>query len=45
MAKLYFTTQEQINMILGSPEGLPIVANLPKFVTGGVTMMVGATEE
>ncbi len=44
MAELYFTTQEQMNVSLGSPEGLAIVADLPKFATGGVTMMVGNTE-
>ena len=44
MTELYFTTQQQTNVTLGSPEGLATVAELPKFATGGVTMLVGTTE-
>lgn len=44
MAELYFTTQEQMDETLGSPKGQAVVADLPKFATGGVTMMVGTTE-
>lgn len=44
MAELYFITQQQMDETLGSPEGQAVVTDLPKFATGGVTMMVGTTE-
>jgi uncharacterized protein (TIGR02118 family) len=44
MAELYFTTQEQMEQSLQSPEGQATVADLPKFATGGVTMVIGSVE-
>jgi uncharacterized protein (TIGR02118 family) len=44
MAELYFTTQAQMDQSLGSPEGQATVADLPKFATGGVTMVIGSVE-
>jgi uncharacterized protein (TIGR02118 family) len=44
MAELYFTTQDQMEQSLQSPEGQATVADLPKFATGGVTMVIGSVE-
>ena len=44
MAELYFTTQAQMEQSLQSPEGQAAVADLPKFATGGVTMVIGSVE-
>ena len=44
MAELYFTSQAQMEQALKSPEGQATVADLPKFATGGVTMMIGSVE-
>jgi len=45
MAELYFATQEQMQATLGSEEGQATVADLGKFATGGVTILVGVVEE
>jgi uncharacterized protein (TIGR02118 family) len=45
MAELYFTSQAQMEQALGSPEGRATVADLPKFATGGVTVVIGSVEE
>jgi uncharacterized protein (TIGR02118 family) len=45
MGELYFTTQAQMDQALGSPEGQAVVADLPKFATGGVTIVIGSVEE
>ena len=44
MAELYFTTQAQRELALGSSEGRATVADLPKFATGGVTIAIGSVE-
>jgi len=44
MAELYFTTQAQMEQSLGSAEGKATVADLPKFATGGVTVVIGSIE-
>jgi uncharacterized protein (TIGR02118 family) len=44
MAELYFTTQSQMEQSLGSAEGQAAVADLPKFATGGVTVVIGSVE-
>ena len=44
MAELYFKTQAQMEQSLQSPEGQATVADIPKFATGGVTMIIGSVE-
>jgi uncharacterized protein (TIGR02118 family) len=44
MAELYFATQAQMEQALGSPEGAATVADLPKFASGGVTVMIGSVD-
>ena len=44
MAELYFPTEEQMEATMSSPEGEATVADLPKFATGGVTVLAGAVE-
>ncbi len=44
MAELYFTTQAQMEQTLGSAEGQATVADLSKFATGGVTVVIGSVE-
>jgi len=44
MAELYFSTEEQMQETMSSPEGEATVADLPKFATGGVTVLVGSVE-
>lgn len=44
MAELYFTAQAQMEQTLKSPEGQATVADLPKFATGGVTVIIGSVE-
>ena len=45
MAELYFPTEAQMRTTLSSPEGQAAVADLPRFATGGVTMLVGSVAE
>jgi uncharacterized protein (TIGR02118 family) len=44
MAELYFASQSQMEQTLGSSEGKATVADIPKFATGGVTMVIGSVE-
>ncbi len=44
MAELYFTTKAQMEQSLESAEGQATVADLPKFSTGGVTVVIGSVE-
>ena len=44
MAELYFPTEEQMQSTMSSPEGEATVADLPKFATGGVTVLAGTVE-
>jgi uncharacterized protein (TIGR02118 family) len=43
MAEAYFSSEAQMNATLGSPEGQATVADLSKFATGGVTIIIGTT--
>jgi uncharacterized protein (TIGR02118 family) len=45
MAELYFPSAAQMQQSLGSAEGQAAVADIPKFATGGVNMVVGSVEE
>ena len=42
MAELYFATRQEMEQTLASPEGKATVADLAKFATGGVTVLIGA---
>ena len=44
MAELFFTTQAQMEQALKSPEGQAAVADIQKFATGGVNMVIGSVE-
>jgi uncharacterized protein (TIGR02118 family) len=44
MAELYFADQAQMDVTLASPEGKATVDDLPKFATGGVTVVVGSVD-
>jgi uncharacterized protein (TIGR02118 family) len=44
MAELYFPSQAQMEQSLQSPEGKATVADIPKFATGGVTMVIGSVD-
>lgn len=44
-ADLFFTSREQIQQSLGSPEGQDAAADLAHFATGGVTLLIGETEK
>ena len=44
MAELYFASQAQMEQTLGSAEGQATVADLQKFATGGVTVLIGSIE-
>ena len=44
MAELYFTSIEQMQETMSSPEGQATVNDLSNFATGGVNVMVGTTE-
>jgi len=44
MAELYFATQAQMDQTLGSSEGQATVADLARFATGGVTLLVGSVD-
>jgi len=45
MAELYFATEKQMDETMGSPEGQAAVADISQFATGGVTVVVGSTQE
>ena len=45
MAELYFPTEAQMQVTLGSAEGKATVADFPKFATGGVTLAIGTVQE
>mgnify|MGYP000265034054 CR=1 FL=1 len=44
MAELYFTSIEQMQETMSSPEGQATVNDLSNFATGGVNVMIGTTE-
>lgn len=45
MAELYFPSVEAMEKALNSVEGKAAVDDIPKFATGGVTMMMGTPED
>lgn len=45
MAELYFSDTGQMQQALSSPEGQAAVADIPKFATGAVHMVIGSVEE
>ena len=44
IAELYFDSVEQMQGVLGSPEGQKTVADLANFATGGVTVAVAEVQ-
>jgi uncharacterized protein (TIGR02118 family) len=44
MAELYFSSPEQMQQTLGSPEGKATVDDLARFATGGVTVVIGVVD-
>jgi len=44
MAELYFTSVDQMQETMSSPEGQATVDDLSNFATGGVNVIVGYTE-
>ena len=42
LAELYFTSPEELQKAMGSPEGVATSADLANFASGGVTVLVGA---
>jgi uncharacterized protein (TIGR02118 family) len=44
MAEFYFSNVAQMQQSLSSPEGQAAVADIPKFATGGVNMVIGSVE-
>ena len=45
MAELYFTSQDQMQKAMSSPEGQATVSDIANFATGGATVLVGLVEE
>ncbi|PWK17767.1 EthD family reductase [Xanthomarina spongicola] len=44
MAEMYFSSVEQMQETMASPEGQATVNDLSNFATGGVNVIVGVTE-
>jgi uncharacterized protein (TIGR02118 family) len=44
MFEFWFENEEAMRRAMGSPEGKAAVEDLPKFATGGVTVLVSAVE-
>ncbi|MFZ1801261.1 MAG: EthD family reductase [Chitinophagaceae bacterium] len=44
MAELYFTTPEEMQSIMASPEAQTMAGDLTNFATGGVTILMGTVE-
>ncbi|MCW8981149.1 MAG: EthD family reductase [Altibacter sp.] len=44
MAELYFSTPQQMQETMGSPEGQATVLDLSNFATGGVNVIIGTVE-
>ncbi|HSF54760.1 MAG TPA: EthD family reductase [Algoriphagus sp.] len=44
MAELYFSSLEEFQKALGSPEGAATTADLSNFATGGVKLVVGEVD-
>ncbi len=45
MAELYFKNEAQMQESMGSPEGQAVTDDLSNFATGGLTIMLGNTNE
>ncbi len=44
MAQIYFLDMDQLQKTMSSPEGEATAADLSKFATGGVEVMIGSIE-
>lgn len=44
MAELHFASQKELEDTMGSSEGQAAVADLAKFATGGVTVLIGTVQ-
>lgn len=44
IAELYFTSPEELQKAMGSPEGAATTADLANFASGGLTILVGAVD-
>lgn len=44
MAELYFTSPEELQKAMGSPEGAATSADLVNFASGGLTILVGVVD-
>lgn len=45
MAELYFKDEAQMQESMGSPEGQAVTDDLSNFATGGLTIMIGNTDQ
>lgn len=44
IAELWFDSQETLHATMSSPEGQATVADIPKFATGGATVLIAAVD-
>jgi uncharacterized protein (TIGR02118 family) len=44
IAELWFDSQETLQATMSSPEGQATVADIPKFATGGATVLIAAVD-
>jgi uncharacterized protein (TIGR02118 family) len=44
IAELWFESQDTMNQAMGSPEGQDTVNDIPKFATGGATVLIGEVD-
>jgi len=45
MAELYFTSPEEMQSIMASPDGQTMAGDLTNFATGSVTILIGTVEK
>ena len=44
IAELWFDSQDTLQQAMGSPEGQETVDDIPKFATGGATVLIGEVD-
>jgi len=44
IAELWFESQDTLNAAMSSPEGQDTVNDIPKFATGGATVLIGEVD-
>src|SRR4051812_32954135 len=44
IAELWFDSQDTLQQAMGSPEGQETVNDIPKFATGGATVLIGEVD-